>query len=223
MSKHVKTYSSALVSLDALLVTVELSVSKGFNISMVGLPDAAVRESLSRVYTACDSSDAHPKTHNTVINLSPGDVRKEGTVFDLPIAVALLAANEVIPEEPLANFVMAGELSLDGTLQPVKGILPMAIMARVAQRGYRLPRRQSQARADGGQHPRGVCPAAVLLFGRLQRGQGATRPSPSHGGRSCRRTQHHYDRIAWIGQVNGRQASPHDPPTAHPPRSSRDN
>lgn len=102
MSKLVKTYSSALVSLDALLVTVELSVSKGFNISMVGLPDAAVRESLSRVYTACDSSGAHPKSYNTVINLSPGDVREEGTVFDLPIAVALLAANEVILEEPLA-------------------------------------------------------------------------------------------------------------------------
>ena len=84
MSKLVKTYSSALVSLDALLVTVELSVSKGFNISMVGLPDAAVRESLSRVYTACDSSGAHPKSYKTVINLSPGDVRKEGTVFDLP-------------------------------------------------------------------------------------------------------------------------------------------
>ncbi|WP_417146726.1 YifB family Mg chelatase-like AAA ATPase [Porphyromonas sp.] len=148
MSKLVKTYSSALVSLDALLVTVELSVSKGFNISMVGLPDAAVRESLSRVYTACDSSDAHPKTHNTVINLSPGDVRKEGTVFDLPIAVALLAANEVIPEEPLANFVMAGELSLDGTLQPVKGILPMAIMAREQKfKGVIVPKENAREAA----------------------------------------------------------------------------
>lgn len=130
MSKLVKTYSSALVSLDALLVTVELSVSKGFNISMMGLPDTAVRESLSRVYTACHSCEAHPSSFKTVINLSPGDIRKEGTVFDLPIAVALLAANEIIPEGPLANYVMAGELSLDGTLQPVKGILPMAIMAR---------------------------------------------------------------------------------------------
>lgn len=148
MSKLVKTYSSALVSLDALLVTVELSVSKGFNISMVGLPDAAVRESLSRVYTACDSSGAHPKTHNTVINLSPGDVRKEGTVFDLPIAVALLAANEVIPEEPLANFVMAGELSLDGTLQPVKGILPMAIMAREQKfKGVIVPKENAREAA----------------------------------------------------------------------------
>lgn len=126
----VKTYSSTLMSLDALLVTVELSVSQGFSVTIVGLPDAAVRESLSRVYTACTSCGEKPRSHKTVINLSPGDIRKEGTVFDLPIAVALLAANRVLPTDHLEEYLIAGELSLDGTLQPVKGILPMAIMAR---------------------------------------------------------------------------------------------
>ena len=75
-------------------------------------------------------------------------MRKEGTVFDLPIAVALLAANEIIPEEPLANFVMAGELSLDGTLQPVKGILPMAIMAREQKfKGVIVPKENAREAA----------------------------------------------------------------------------
>lgn len=126
----VKVYGAALQGIDAILVTIEVSVSRGAAFSMVGLPDAAVKESYQRVMTAIGQSGLQAPRRRVVVNLSPADVRKEGSAFDLPIAVGLIAGDEKMPVEALADYLIMGELSLDGTLLPISGALPMAIKAR---------------------------------------------------------------------------------------------
>lgn len=126
----VKTIGAALQGIDAIKVTIETAVERGSSVAMVGLPDTVVKESYSRVTTAIAQTGVKLPVRNVVINLSPADVRKEGSAFDLPIAVGLLAANELVPYARLESVMMMGELSLDGTLQPVSGVLPMAILAR---------------------------------------------------------------------------------------------
>lgn len=127
-----KTYAAALQGIDAITVTVEVVVDKGIGYTIVGLPDTAVKEAGERIQTALSQSGQEWPRRHTVVNLSPADVRKEGAAYDLPMAIGILAANEKIPVERPADFVMIGELSLDGTVLPVKGVLPMAIMARKA-------------------------------------------------------------------------------------------
>lgn len=128
----VKTYTAAVVSIDAQIVTVEVSSEEGCGFFIVGLPDTAVRESYDRITTALGGSGFNVLGKHTVINLSPADLKKEGTAYDLPMAVGLVAANGLMDTERIKNYMLIGELSLDGTLRPVKGALPIAIKAREA-------------------------------------------------------------------------------------------
>ncbi len=128
----VKTYGAAVQGIDALVITIEVVVDKGFEFNIVGLPDAAVKESYSRVTSAMSQSALVPPHRSILINMSPADVRKEGAAYDLPIAVGILAADSQISSERLSKCLIMGELSLDGTLLPIKGALPMAIKAREA-------------------------------------------------------------------------------------------
>lgn len=136
-----KTYAAALQGIDAITVTVEVVVDKGIGYTIVGLPDTAVKEAGERIQTALSQSGQEWPRRHTVVNLSPADVRKEGAAYDLPMAIGILAANEKIPADHLSEYIMIGELSLDGSILPVKGVLPMAIMARKAGfKGMIVPR-----------------------------------------------------------------------------------
>ncbi len=127
----VKTYCAAVDGLDVHTVTVEVSVTTGPPTYMLsGLGDEAVREGQSRIRTAFIYSCCKFPNKNVTINLAPADLRKEGSSFDLPIAIGILAADESLPSDMLGDYMMVGELSLDGKLQPVKGVLPIAIRAR---------------------------------------------------------------------------------------------
>lgn len=130
----VKTYGAAVHGIDALIITVEVAITKGFEFSMVGLPDAAVKESYERVMSAIGQSGFNPPHKQILVNMSPADVRKEGAAYDLPIAIGILAADGQIQCPLLGRYVIMGELGLDGTLLPIKGALPIAIKAREA--GY---------------------------------------------------------------------------------------
>ncbi len=125
-----KVYSAAISGIDAIVVTIETAVQKGTTFSIVGLPDAAVKEAYTRITTALQQSGIGFPHKSTIINLSPADVKKEGAAFDLPMAIGVLAANERVPSANLSDYMIMGELSLDGTVLPVKGALPMAIKAR---------------------------------------------------------------------------------------------
>jgi magnesium chelatase family protein len=126
----VRTYASAVTGIDAVTVTIEANVSRGIRFFLVGLPDVAVKESQQRIESALRSLGHHWPGKQVVINMAPADIRKEGSSYDLPLAVAILAADEKISSSILESFIIMGELSLDGTLQPVKGILPIALKAR---------------------------------------------------------------------------------------------
>ncbi len=121
--------------IDALVVTVEVSITPGVRYCMVGLPDAAVKESHQRVLSAIKQSGYAMPRRNVVVNMAPADVKKEGAAYDLPIAVALLVGSEQIAAPDLDRYMIMGELSLDGSLLPVRGALPMAIEAR--KRGFK--------------------------------------------------------------------------------------
>lgn len=127
-----KVFSSAIVGLDAELVEVEVDIINGFpNFMMVGLPDAAVRESRDRVHAAIKNSGlSFPGNRRITVNLAPADLRKEGPAYDLPIAVGVLAATQQIWTDKLAGALFVGELSLEGTTRHTKGILPLAALAR---------------------------------------------------------------------------------------------
>ncbi len=126
----VKTYGAAVQGIDAIVVTIEVSVENGISFNLVGLPDTAVKESYQRVQTAIRQSGFDFPRRSIVVNMSPADVRKEGAAYDLPIALAILAAGGQIDGTRLNEFMIMGELSLDGSVLPIKGVLPMAIKAR---------------------------------------------------------------------------------------------
>jgi magnesium chelatase family protein len=126
----VKTYGSALYGIHAITITVEVSIDQGVNFFMVGLPDNAVKESQQRIDSALRSVGFKIPGKKIVINMAPADIRKEGSSYDLTIAAGILAANELIKPDKLESFMIMGELSLDGSIQPVKGALPIAIEAQ---------------------------------------------------------------------------------------------
>ena len=146
----VKTYGSAVYGVDAATITVEVS-AEGFgkiDYFTVGLPDNAVRESLFRIETALKESKFEMPRRRMVINLSPADVRKEGTAYDLTIAVGVLGASGQIANEELSKYIIMGELSLDGSLLPIKGALPIAIQARKEKfKGFILPKQNAREAA----------------------------------------------------------------------------
>ncbi len=130
-----KTYAAAVNGLNVQIVTVETSVENGQQVILTGLGDEAVRESLSRVRTAFRYSNIHFPLKSITINLSPANLRKEGSGFDLPIAIGILAADEDIPTDRLGDYMLMGEIGLDGKLKPIKGALPIAIKAR--EKGFK--------------------------------------------------------------------------------------
>lgn len=118
------------MGIDAVRVAVEVNLTGGIGLYLVGLPDNAVRESEERIRAAFEHCGRRMSGRKTVVNLAPADLRKEGAAFDLPIAVGILAAMEQVVADRLADTMFLGELSLDGTLKPVRGVLPMAVAAR---------------------------------------------------------------------------------------------
>src|SRR5450759_1559877 len=126
----VRTFASAVNGIDAVTVTIEVNVSRGVQFFLVRLPDSAVKESQHRIASALRVLDYHWPGKQVVINMAPADIRKEGSAYDLPLALGILAADEKVARGEIESFVLMGELSLDGTLQPVKGILPIALRAR---------------------------------------------------------------------------------------------
>lgn len=124
-----RVYSSAVVGINSLTVEVEVNVSPGIGMFLVGLPDSAVKESQERIRSAFENSGLRMVGKKTVVNLAPADLKKEGSSLDLPIAIGILASTEQVASEGIERWVIAGELSLDGTVKPIKGALPIAIEA----------------------------------------------------------------------------------------------
>ena len=144
----VKTFGAAVQGIKATLVTIEVNISAGIKFFLVGLPDNAVKESHERIMSALQYNKIPVPRKQVVINMAPADIRKEGSAYDLPLAIGMLAASEVIDAADIEQYVIMGELSLDGTLKPVKGVLPIAILAReLGFKGFILPKENSKEAA----------------------------------------------------------------------------
>lgn len=136
----IKTYGSAVYGINATTVTVETNINPGVNFLMVGLPDSAVKESHQRIDAALKNNGFKIPGKSIVINMAPADIRKEGSAYDLTIAVGILAASEQIKGDKVSEYIIMGELSLDGGVQPIKGVLPIAIKALAEKfKGIILP------------------------------------------------------------------------------------
>jgi magnesium chelatase family protein len=131
----VKTFGSAVFGIRAITVTVEVYMDQGIQFFMVGLPDNAVKESHQRIESALRNNGQRIPGKKIIINMAPADIRKEGSSYDLTIAIGILAANEIIKTDKLGQYMIMGELSLDGGLLPIKGALPIAIEAQ--QKGFK--------------------------------------------------------------------------------------
>ncbi|MEY3238719.1 MAG: hypothetical protein RIR11_157 [Bacteroidota bacterium] len=152
----VKTYAGSVHGVDARTITIEVNTGGPVaaaqqdkpSFFIVGLPDSAVREGYSRMEAAFKNSRLHLPRLKTIINLAPADIRKEGSSFDLPIAVGILAASDIIPADGLDQYFIMGELSLDGSLRPIKGALSIAIQARKQKfKGFILPKMNAKEAA----------------------------------------------------------------------------
>lgn len=144
----VKTYGSAVQGVDAITITVEVNVDQGVNFLLVGLPDSAVKESQQRIDSALRCHGYKIPGKKVVINMAPADIRKEGSAYDLTIGVGILAASEQMKSDQISDFVIMGELSLDGGLQSMKGALPIAIQAKKEGfRGIILPKQNAREAA----------------------------------------------------------------------------
>ena len=136
-----KTFGAAVHGIDAILVTIEVSVDRGINFCIVGLPDISVKESYERIKSALRQSGYDFPRRQVVINMAPADIKKEGSAYDLPLAIGILAGDEKISSQYLSSYMIMGELSLDGSVMPIKGALPMAIKAReLGYKGFIVPK-----------------------------------------------------------------------------------
>ncbi len=126
----VKTYTAAVNGLEVTTVTCEVSMSRGVQFHLTGLADTAVKESYDRIKAALINNGFKMPTMDITVNLSPADIKKEGSGYDLPLAIGIMAANGKVQEERLSQYMLVGELGLDGRLQPIRGALPIAIRAR---------------------------------------------------------------------------------------------
>ncbi|MGJ8661518.1 MAG: YifB family Mg chelatase-like AAA ATPase [Bacteroidota bacterium] len=126
----VKTFGSAVFGIDATTITIEVNLANGVNFIMVGLPDSAVKESHQRMKAALKNNGYKFPGKEITVNMAPADIRKEGSTFDLPIAIGVLAVSEQVIADRLDKYMILGELSLDGELKPMKGILPIALQAK---------------------------------------------------------------------------------------------
>ena len=144
----VKLYCAALQGVDATLVTIEVNSSRGIKFFLVGLPDSAVKESHERIVSALQVNGYKFPTCQIVVNMAPADIRKEGSAYDLPLAIGIMAATGGVAADWLDRYLLIGELSLDGTLQPIKGALPIAIAARAQGfEGMILPKQNAREAA----------------------------------------------------------------------------
>ena len=144
----IKSYGSAVFGIEATTITVEVNIDKGVGYHLVGLPDNAVRESSYRISAALNNNGYKLPGKKIIINMAPADIRKEGAAYDLTLAVGILAASKQIITKDISDYIIMGELSLDGSLQPIKGALPIAIKAR--EEGYRhfiLPKENAKEAA----------------------------------------------------------------------------
>ena len=143
-----KTYGSAVYGVDAFIITIEVDVGQGTQFFMVGLPDSAVKESQQRVEAAIKFYNYHMPRQKIMVNLAPTDIKKEGSFYDLPIALAILSASNQVHIPMLDQYLVIGELSLDGQLRPLRGILPIAIEARKQGfKGFILPKENAREAA----------------------------------------------------------------------------
>lgn len=127
----IKVIGAAVQGLEAIPITIEVNASKGFRFTLVGLPDNAVKESHERIIAAFENCGQKFPTARITVNMAPADIRKEGSGYDLPLAIGILATQgKILNTSKLEKFILVGELSLDGSLQPIKGALPIAIKAR---------------------------------------------------------------------------------------------
>ena len=137
----VKTYCAAVNGLEVTTVTAEVSMSRGIQFHLTGLADTAVKESYDRIKAALVNNGFKMPSMDITINLSPADIKKEGSGYDLPLAIGILSANGKVESDKLDNYMMVGELGLDGHLQPVRGALPIAIRARAEKfKGLIVPK-----------------------------------------------------------------------------------
>ncbi|MDX5420333.1 MAG: YifB family Mg chelatase-like AAA ATPase [Hymenobacteraceae bacterium] len=144
----IKTFGSAVQGVNAYTVTVEVSVSAGAKYFLVGLPDNAIKEGEQRIEAALGQYGYKLKRQKTIINMAPADIRKEGAAYDLTIAMGMLAASGQMESGKLSQYMIMGELSLDGSLRPIKGVLPIAIQARKEGfKGIILPARNANEAA----------------------------------------------------------------------------
>lgn len=144
----VKTFGSAVQGIHAITITIEVAVSTGIKFHIVGLPDNAVRESQQRIDSALRETGYKLPGKKVIINMAPADIRKEGSAYDLPLAIGILSASEQIKASKLEKYIIMGELSLDGSLQPIKGVLPIAIKAREEGfEGFILPKQNAKEAA----------------------------------------------------------------------------
>ena len=144
----IKVFGAAVQGIDATLITIEVNSSRGCMFYLVGLPDSAVKESHQRIISALQVNGYRMPTSNIVINMAPADIRKEGSAYDLPLAIGMLGASEVIRPDKLNRYLLMGELSLDGSLQPIKGALPIAIKAReLGFEGIIIPKQNTREAA----------------------------------------------------------------------------
>ena len=138
----VKVFGSAVYGVEALTITMEVDLAQGTTgYFIVGLPDSAVKESIERILSAIKNTGFERPRTKVVVNMAPADIKKAGSAYDLPIALGMLAATGQVPAEELDQYIIMGELSLDGSVQPIKGALPIAIQARKEKyKGLILPK-----------------------------------------------------------------------------------
>ena len=144
----VKVFGAAVQGIDATIVTIEVNSSRGIKFFLVGLPDSAVKESHERIISALQVNGYRFPSRQIVVNMAPADIRKEGSSYDLPLAIGILASAGEIQPNKLSDYLIIGELSLDGSLQPIKGALPIAISARAKGfKGFILPKQNAKEAA----------------------------------------------------------------------------
>ena len=144
----VKIYGSAVYGVEAITITIEVNIDKGVGYHLVGLPDNAIKESNFRIEAALHNNQYKIPGKKITINMAPADMRKEGSAYDLSFAIGILAANGQIQCEEIERYIIMGELSLDGSLQPIKGALPIAIQARKEGfKGFILPMQNAKEAA----------------------------------------------------------------------------
>lgn len=144
----IKTFGAAVTGIDAITITIEVNVTRGIKFFLVGLPDNAVKESQQRIESVFKETGYKWPGKRIVVNMAPADTRKEGSAYDLPIAVGILAADEQIKSSRIGEYMMMGELSLDGSVHPIKGALPIAIKAKAdGFKGFIVPRANAREAA----------------------------------------------------------------------------